>query len=111
MFFVGIHLILGFTLLGINVTHGINDQDASFALAIIFHFLNLPTVWALRHAGYTPEMLQVFLVGVVQWAIIVFASATVYHAFKSISRTITSKTIMTAKSASAGDAETSAQEK
>jgi hypothetical protein len=44
LFLVGAHVLLGLSLLVIEATHGINDQDASFAVALVFHYLNLPSV-------------------------------------------------------------------
>ncbi|MFA5189488.1 MAG: hypothetical protein WC740_02120 [Verrucomicrobiia bacterium] len=65
---VGAHLLLGATLLVIEATHGINDQDASFAVALLFHYLNLPSVWLLRFIGAAPGVIAVLLAGIVQWA-------------------------------------------
>ncbi len=64
---VGGHLLLGTILLGITATRGINDQDASYALAMVFHFLNLPSIWLLRWMGAAPGIAAVLVVGVVQW--------------------------------------------
>jgi hypothetical protein len=63
----GAHLLLGGLLLVIEATHGINDQDASFALALLFHYLNFPSVWLLRWMGIAPGIMAVLLVGIVQW--------------------------------------------
>jgi hypothetical protein len=64
---VGAHLLLGGVLLVIEATHGINDQDASFAVVLLFHSLNFPSVWLLRWLGATPGIIAVLLVGIVQW--------------------------------------------
>ena len=64
---VGAHLLLGGALLVIEATHGINDQDASFVVALLFHYLNFPTVWLLRWMGIVPGIMAVLLVGTVQW--------------------------------------------
>ncbi|MBI5396266.1 MAG: hypothetical protein HZA91_13300 [Verrucomicrobia bacterium] len=66
---VGAHLLLGAILMVIKATHGINDQDASFAVALLFHYLNFPSVWGLRSvAGADPGIIAVLLAGIVQWA-------------------------------------------
>lgn len=64
---VGAHLLLGGALLVIEATHGIDDQDASFAVAFLFHSLNFPSVWLLRGFGVAPGIMAVLLVGIVQW--------------------------------------------
>ena len=64
---VGAHLLSGVVLLVIEATHGINDQDASFAAALLFHYLNFPSVWLLRWMGVAPGIIAVLLVGIVQW--------------------------------------------
>ena len=92
LFFVGGHLLLGLILLGIEATHGINDQDASFAVAILFHYLNLPTVWVLQSLRVTPEIILVLLAGTVQWAIIGLTTAALYQAFRSGFRVVTGRT-------------------
>lgn len=64
---VGAHLLLGGALLVMEATHGINDQDASFAVALLFHYLNFPSVWLLRWMGFAPGIVAVLLVGTLQW--------------------------------------------
>jgi hypothetical protein len=64
---VGAHLLLGGALLVIEATHGINDQDASFAVALLYHYLNFPSFWLLRGMGGPPGIASVLLVGIVQW--------------------------------------------
>lgn len=68
--FVGAHLVLGAVLLCVEAAHGINDQDASFAMALLFHWLNAPTVWLLVALGVAPRIGLVVLVGAVQWALV-----------------------------------------
>ena len=67
---VGVHLLLAVLLLVINATHGINDQDISFAIAMLFHTANYPTVWVLRLFGVNPSIGAILVVGVVQWGVI-----------------------------------------
>lgn len=64
---VGGHLVLGLALLSIEAIHGINDQDASFLVALLFHYLNLPTIWMLRSMGTRPGVGMVVVVGIAQW--------------------------------------------
>ena len=68
--FVGVHLLLGVLLLVINVLHGINDQDISFAIAMLFHTANYPTVCILRLFGVNPSIVVTLVAGVVQWCVI-----------------------------------------
>ena len=104
LFFVGGHLLLGLILLGIEAAHGINDQGASFAVAILFHDLNLPAVWVLQSLGVTPEIILVLLAGTVQWAIIGWATAALYQAFRSGFRVVTGRATKTAKPMGPADA-------
>lgn len=68
--FIGVHLLLGVLLLAINVLHGINDQDISFVIAMLFHAANYPTVGVLRLFGVNPSIGAVLLAGVVQWGVL-----------------------------------------
>jgi hypothetical protein len=68
--FVGVHLLLGVLLLVIEVTHGINDQDISFAIALLFHAANYPAVCVLRLIGMNPSISATLVAGVVQWGVI-----------------------------------------
>ena len=68
--FVLAHLLLGFLLLMINALHGINDQDVSFAIAMLFHYANYPTVWMLRLFGVNPSIGATLVAGIVQWGVI-----------------------------------------
>ena len=104
LFFVGGHLLLGLILLGIEAAHGINDQDASFAVAILFHYLNLPTVWVLQSLRVTPEIILVLLAGIVQWAIIGLATAALNRAFTSGFQVVTGPATNTAELTAPADA-------
>lgn len=68
--FVLAHLLLGFLLLLINALHGINDQDVSFAIAMLFHYANYPTVWMLRLFGVNPSIGATLAAGIMQWGVI-----------------------------------------
>ncbi|MBM4157146.1 MAG: hypothetical protein FJ221_19305 [Lentisphaerae bacterium] len=80
--FVGAHLLLGVCLLAIEATHGINDQDASFAVALLFRGLNYPTVRLLRLLGAEPGIAAVLLAGIVPWALLGAAVATAWRAVR-----------------------------
>ena len=85
---VGLHVLLGLCLLVVEAIHGINDQDASFALALAFHYLNLPSVWLLRSISDPPAIILVLLVGVGQWAALASVIAVVFHTSRSTWRAI-----------------------
>jgi hypothetical protein len=99
LFLVGGHLLLGLILLAIAATHGINDQDASFAVAMLFRCLNLPTVWALKSAGGTIEgqIVLILLVGILQWVGLAFVVAAICHALKSVFRVVAGRTARTSE--------------
>lgn len=78
--FLAFHLLLGGALLGVEAVHGINDQDASFALAMLFRLLNHPTVLALRLVGADPTIPSVLLAGMVQWAALGLAAGAAWRA-------------------------------
>ena len=76
---VGAHLLLGLTLLSVEAVHGINDQDASFALALLFHGVNFPTVRVLQSMGDEPGIPAVLLAGIVQWTLLAAVIAGGYR--------------------------------
>ena len=86
---VGVHLVLGLTLLTIEAIHGINDQDASFAVALLFHYLNLPSLWMLRSIGLSPGIGMVVVVGIAQWTSLALVIAIVFCSARSTFRAIT----------------------
>jgi hypothetical protein len=81
---VGAHLVLGAILLVIEAVHGINDQDVSFAVAMLFYYVNLPAVWLLRSAGATPGVGVVLIAGIVQWTVLAIVLAVGYRALRAI---------------------------
>ncbi len=101
---IGGHLLLGVALLVIEATHGINDQDASFGIALVFHYLNLPSIWILASMGMTPEIVVVLVAGIAQWAGVALAIAVVLRVSISTFRAITCRMTQTAQPAGAGDA-------
>ena len=101
---VGGHLVLGLALLSIEAMHGINDQDASFAVALLFHYLNLPSIWMLRSMGVNPGIGMVVVVGIVQWSSLALVIAIVLSAARGTLRAITGYATKTAEPERPGDA-------
>jgi hypothetical protein len=83
LYLVAAHVLLGTTLVVIEAIHGINDQDASFAVALLFYYLNWPAYWLLGLKGGAPGILMVLLVGIVQWTGVAFVIAVVRHSLRS----------------------------
>ncbi len=85
---VGVHLLLG----GILLVYGIDDQNASFAVALTFYYLNLPSWYAVEWMGVkTPEVGAVFLVGIAQWIGIAVVITVVYRAARAAFRVFTGR--------------------
>ena len=61
------HLLFGWVLLIIDLVHGINDQDFSFALWLLFYYLNYSGVWLLRSIGVQVTLVRMILAGLPQW--------------------------------------------
>lgn len=78
--FLAAHLLLGGGLLVIGAVHGINDQDASFAVAMLFRALNFPVILALRFIGADPTIPAVLLAGMAQWAALGLMAGAAWHA-------------------------------
>jgi hypothetical protein len=99
---VGGHLVLGVTLLAIEMTHGINDQDFSYSVALAFYYLNLPTIWLLRSGNsITSPVTSVLAVGIAQWAGLAFVIGTVSYISRAAFRAITGRATKTAESVAA----------
>ncbi|MCF7955331.1 MAG: hypothetical protein K9M75_05980 [Phycisphaerae bacterium] len=64
------HLLFGAVLLIIDAVHGINDQDFSFALMLLFYYLNYSGVLLLKYMGVTINILPLMLAGLIQWFVI-----------------------------------------
>ena len=88
LFFVGIHLLLGVTLIITEAIHGINDQDPSYALALFVYYANIPSVWLLNTLGVTIGSVSIVLTGCIQWTVVALIIAGVYYGVKSIFRAI-----------------------
>ena len=86
LFFVGVPLILGVAFLITKATHDINDQDASFALALLVHYMHLPTIWVFEALGVSTGFNSVLIIleGIVQWAIIAVVLAAIYCGIRSV---------------------------
>lgn len=104
LLFVSGHLLLGLTLLGIEAGHGINDQDASFAVAILFHCLNLPTIAMLRSLHVAPGIPVVLLGGIAQWTVMGVATGAIYRSLASGFRAVTRSSADTVKPTGQADA-------
>ena len=103
-FIVGGHLLLGLALIVTEATHGINDQDPSFALALLVHYMNLPSVWLLNWLGVPNRVIAIVLAGVLQWAIIAFAMAAAFHYFRAMMRVVTRQVRQTPEHSASFDA-------
>jgi len=67
---VGANLLLVLALFVTEATHGINDQDASFALAMLVYTLNKPAIWAFEPLGITSEAWTLLAGGTLQWGLV-----------------------------------------
>jgi hypothetical protein len=76
---VGCHLLFGISLAIVEATHGIDDQDASFLLAVVFYQLNRPAAWLLTLFGLPTSTFPVILVGVLQWSALALPIALVHQ--------------------------------
>ena len=63
LFLVGVHLVIRLACITTEVIHGVNDQDASFALVMLVYCMNLPTVWLLNWLGAPLGSVPVVLAG------------------------------------------------
>ena len=64
---VGGHLLFGAVLLVVDAIHGINDEDFSFALALLFYYLNFSGWWLLKCMGAELNVVLLILAGLPQW--------------------------------------------
>ena len=104
---LGGHLLLGVALLVIDATHGISDQDASFAVALLFHYLNLPSIWLLESMGSAPKIGVVVAVGLAQWVALGLAIGMLVHVSRSACRALIGRRTKAGKPAGPGDAPSS----
>ena len=80
---VGGHLLFGATLLVIDAVHGINDQDFSFALWLLFYYLNYSTVWLLKCMSIELSIVLMILLGLPQWILLSFIIGPVVSLFRN----------------------------
>jgi len=78
---VGGHLLFGFTLLVIDKVHGINDQDFSFALSLLYYYLNYSAVWLIRCIKAETSISLLILMAMPQWIFLSFIIGTVINLF------------------------------
>lgn len=110
LLFVGGHVLLGLALLGIEATHGVNDQDASFAVALAFYYPNWPSVCVVKSMGSAAGIGVVLLLGIVQWVGVALVIAVVYHACRAIFRVLTGQGTRSAEAPAPADGEDAAGE-
>ena len=67
---VGGHLLFGAVLLVVDAVHGINDQDFSFALALLFYYVNYSGWLLLRWMGAELDIVLLILAGLPQWIVL-----------------------------------------
>ncbi len=63
-------MLFGALLLVVDAVHGINDQDFSFALSLLFYYLNYSGVMLLKYMGVEFNILPLILAGLCQWIVI-----------------------------------------
>ena len=100
---VGGHLVLGLALLSIEAIHGINDQDASFAVAMLFRYLNLPSIWLLESMGSEPRIAAVIAVGIAQWVGLGLAIGVLLRISSAAFRVVTGRTTKTTEPTASTD--------
>ncbi len=64
------HLLFGAAVLVVDAVHGVNDQDFSFVLSLLFYYLNYPGVLLLRAMGVELGVVPLILAGLGQWIVI-----------------------------------------
>ena len=64
------HLSFGVLMLVVDVVHGINDQDFSFALSLLFYYANYSGVVLLDYMNADCNILTIILAGLGQWIVI-----------------------------------------
>lgn len=67
---VGAHLLFGALLLVVDAVHGINDQDFSYALLLLFYYLNYSAVYLLKHMGIEFSVAITILMALPQWILL-----------------------------------------
>ena len=67
---VGGHLLFGAVLLVVDAVHGINDENFSFVLALLFYYLNFSGWWLLKYMGAELNVVLLILAGLPQWILL-----------------------------------------
>ena len=67
---VGGHLLFGAVLLVVDAVHGINDQDFSFAMSLLFYYANFSGWWLLNLMGAELDIVLLILAGLPQWIVL-----------------------------------------
>ncbi|MCK5173843.1 MAG: hypothetical protein KAR47_10660 [Planctomycetes bacterium] len=84
LFFVGGHLLYGGLLLVIDSVHGVNDQDFSFVVWMLFYFVNYSGVLLLGFMGVEPSFGLLVLAGLPQWICLSVIIAVAIRIFRAI---------------------------
>jgi len=79
---VGGHLLFGALLLVVDAAHGINDQDFSFALLMLFYYLNYSAVYLLKHMGIDFSVALTILMALPQWILLSVLVGSVASLFR-----------------------------
>jgi hypothetical protein len=64
---VGGHLLFGAVLLVVDAVYGINDENFSFVLVLLFSYLNFSGWWLLKFMGAEFNVVLMILAGLPQW--------------------------------------------
>ena len=64
---LAMHVLLGAVVLTVDAVHGINDQDVSYAIALLFYYFNWLAVQGLERLGIELTIVRMILAGLVPW--------------------------------------------
>ena len=67
---VGGHLLFAAVLLIIDTVHGVNDQDFSFVLWLLYYYLNYSAVWLLKCMEIELSFMSIVLMGLPLWILL-----------------------------------------
>ena len=80
---VGGHLLFGALLLVVDAAYGINDENFSFVLALLFYYLNFSGWWLLKYIGVELNVVLLILAGLPQWIVLSVVVGGVVTLFRS----------------------------
>ncbi len=80
---VGGHLLFGAVLLVVDAVHGINDENFSFVLVLLFYYLNFSGWWLLKCMGAELNVVLMILAGLPQWIVLSVIVGRVVSLFRS----------------------------